>query len=200
MGNTDLFEVLVGNRQMESVADSRTIPIAQLHVFPNFLESTRYLLTIPMTRGPLNPFCTATRRGAFVSTSAGPSALRTFLSRVLWGREQQHLSSKGAAPPNNRAMASDRATPPIRQSTKPPKLNIGRMERKGRHKRTPSTAMHVPVEQLNVLGGNRNLGTPGPTEQEQRSQQLQSWVAFETGSPRRLRYLAASAVHLTSGL
>lgn len=44
VGNTDLFKVLIGNRQMKSVADSLTrYPTAQLHVYPNLLESTGVL-------------------------------------------------------------------------------------------------------------------------------------------------------------
>lgn len=51
VGNTDLFEVLIGNRQVRPVADSLSqYPTVQLQVFPNVLESTGYSIAIPMTK------------------------------------------------------------------------------------------------------------------------------------------------------
>lgn len=56
VGNTDLFEVLVGNHKMKPVADSLVqYPTAQLQLFPNILESPDYAVTLPRQRAPSAP-------------------------------------------------------------------------------------------------------------------------------------------------
>ena len=85
MSNMDLFEILVGNKQMKAVADSLVqYPKAHLLLCPNLLETPDYLIEIPMTKGPLSPFCASTRRVAFVTTTSEPPR-RTFLSRLCVG-------------------------------------------------------------------------------------------------------------------
>lgn len=53
VGNPDLPDLLVGNRQMTPTVDSLTkYPFAQLHWHPNLIESTSYAITIPMAALP----------------------------------------------------------------------------------------------------------------------------------------------------
>lgn len=76
VGSTDVFELLVGNRHMKSVAGSlMKYPRAQLHVYPNVLESMEYLLAIPMTKGPLSPFYAA---ACYVASSAHQASFQVF--------------------------------------------------------------------------------------------------------------------------
>ena len=93
VGNTDLFDVLIGNRQMKPVADSLVqYPTAQLQLFPNVLESPHFKITLPMTKGPLSPFCAAVRRVAYVSNT-NPSA-RTGPLSWMWGGGSRSNPSK----------------------------------------------------------------------------------------------------------
>lgn len=51
VGNTGLFDLLVGIRQMKPVADSLVqSPTAQLSFNPNVLEAPQYAVRVPMTR------------------------------------------------------------------------------------------------------------------------------------------------------
>lgn len=60
-GNTDIFDLLMGKCQIKPVVDKlMQNPIAQLHLYSNVQEPTRYLITIPMTKGYLSPFCVTT--------------------------------------------------------------------------------------------------------------------------------------------
>lgn len=76
VSNTDFFDLLMGNCPMTLVADSLTqFPITRLHVYPNLIELTGYVITIPLTKGPLSHFCTATCRFAFSSLCSGTACL-----------------------------------------------------------------------------------------------------------------------------
>lgn len=77
VGNTDLFDLLVGNRQMKAIADSLSqYPTAHLTFTPNVLEAPSYALRVPMAKGPLSPFGVAKRRATFVSSGVRPENIK----------------------------------------------------------------------------------------------------------------------------
>jgi len=97
VGDTDLFDLLVGNRQMKPVTDSLVqFPSARLIMLPNVLEDPDYTVSVPMTKGPLSPFCAAMRRVAFASVRAttAPGQTDNALTAPLGG--ELHAANKAA--------------------------------------------------------------------------------------------------------
>ncbi|PNG99615.1 hypothetical protein TSOC_014603, partial [Tetrabaena socialis] len=106
VSDSTLFDFLVGNEQMRSVADYVTqYPTAQLHFKPNIVEAPEHTLAMPMTKGPESRSTLAVRHVTFCS-SASPS-------HALGGGRPRHGAAYGIrapkAPLNSNQVTSDQA-------------------------------------------------------------------------------------------
>ncbi|PNG99631.1 hypothetical protein TSOC_014587, partial [Tetrabaena socialis] len=73
--DSPLFDYLVGNEQMRSVADYVTqYPTARLHFKPNIVEAPGHTLAMPMTKGPESNSALAARHVTFCASTCDASA------------------------------------------------------------------------------------------------------------------------------
>lgn len=157
-----MFDLLVGNRQIKPVVHNLVQhPTVKLSFYPNVLEALEYVLSVPVTKGPLRQVCAAICQVEFISTTINEAHAARVVGRgelPSSNTPQQPADSETVQPAVAEAQQPAGVKPqqPPSSGTRLPAHNKKRHPTKRPNVSLGSSQTGGPVEHSNGLGSSES--------------------------------------------